>query len=68
MLLKQFVLLLALCTGVALCSRAVTFKVISFGTKTQVYVNGKKYNLPAPTAGEPYFKGKLSSAPDGEFK
>jgi len=69
MLLRQFVLLFAFCTGIAYCSRSVTFKVLSFGTsKTQVVVNGKKYNLKATTAGEPLYKGKLSTAPDGEFK
>jgi len=66
MLLRQLILLFVICTGVALCTRPVTFKVISFGTKTQVYVNGKKYTLPAST-GEPFFKGKLTTAPDGEF-
>lgn len=48
-------------------SRSVTFKVISFGNKVQVKINGKKYNLKASTSGEPLYKGKLSSAPDGDF-
>jgi len=67
MLFKQLLIFCALYIGVVFSTRAVTFKVISFGTKVQVYVNGKKYNLKASSATEPLFKGKLSTAPDGEF-
>ncbi|OUM69500.1 hypothetical protein PIROE2DRAFT_2592 [Piromyces sp. E2] len=67
MLFKQLFILCTLYIGVVF-SRSVTFKVISFGQKVQVYVNGKKYNLKASTAGEPLYKGKLSTAPDDEFK
>jgi len=67
MLFKQLIILCTLYVGVVFSTRAVTFKVISFGQKVQVHVNGKKYNLKASTAGKPLYKGKLSTAPDGEF-
>jgi len=68
MLLQRLILLLAFYIGVLCSARSVTFKVISFGKKVQVKVNGKKYNLKQSNAGEPLYKGKLSTAPDGEFE
>jgi len=68
MLLQRLILLIAFYIGVLCSARSVTFKVISFGKKVQVKVNGKKYNLKQSNAGEPLYKGKLSTAPDGEFE
>ena len=64
-MLKYDILLLALFVSVSYC-RSVTFKVIGFGSNTQLKIGEKKYTL-KKTADEPYFSGKLNSAPEGEF-
>jgi len=65
---KQIILLLAL-TISAVFSRTVTFKIISFGEKTQVkIVGGKKYRLFSIGGDELLYGGRVSNAPDGEFE
>jgi len=63
----KFLLLFALCLGIVY-SRAVNFKVIAFGKKVQVKINGKKYGLTLDKNDEILYVGKISKAPEGDFK
>jgi len=64
---KHVLLFLALCLGTVF-SRVVNFKVIAFGSKVQVYIDGKKYSLSLDKNDEILYVGKISNAPDGKFK
>jgi len=64
---KHVLLFLALCLGTVF-SRVVNFKVIAFGSKVQVYIDGKKYTLTLDKNDEILYVGKISNAPDSKFK
>ncbi|OUM57008.1 hypothetical protein PIROE2DRAFT_18145 [Piromyces sp. E2] len=62
---KNIILFFALCLGTVL-SKTVSFKVISFGEKVKVKVNGKKYTL--KRYNDIMFYGKITNLPDGDLK
>ncbi|OUM64039.1 hypothetical protein PIROE2DRAFT_69307 [Piromyces sp. E2] len=66
---SSFLLLLTLFVS-ALCSaRKVTFRVICFGSRTQVkIVGGKKYTLPLYSNKDILYAGTISNLPNGDFK
>jgi len=65
---KYILLLLALFISTVYSTRTVSFKVISFGSKTQVRINNKTYRLKPYNDDEILYAGKISNAPDGEFQ
>jgi len=65
---KNIILFFALYASSVL-SRDVTFKVISFGSKTQLkIVDGSKYNLPLVKNDEILYGGKVTNLPDTDIK
>jgi len=64
---KQLLLLTVLTVN-TVYSRSAIFKIISFGSQTQVkIVGGKKYNLKSIGNDPLLFGGRVSSAPEGDF-
>jgi len=65
---KNILLLLALCVSTVF-SRDVTFRVIAFGSKTQVKIveTGKTYTLALGSGDTIYYAGKITKCPDGQF-
>jgi len=63
---KNILFLLALCIGTVL-SREVNFRVIAFGNRVQVNVNGQIYNLKLKKDDDILYVGKLETAPDEKF-
>ncbi|ORX77251.1 hypothetical protein BCR32DRAFT_208105 [Anaeromyces robustus] len=64
---KQYLLFFILFIN-SVFSRSVIFKIISFGTKTQVkIVGGKKYTLKPVGNDEILYGGRVNNAPEGEF-
>jgi hypothetical protein len=67
-MLKQVLIFCALLVN-AVYSRSVIFRLITFGTKSQVQiVGGKRYNLKQIGNDPLLYGGKLTNAPDEKFK